>query len=125
MSNIKSEVVPADPEEWANAPAIPAMLKERLSFRAMDLKKVDDPDMDGDKAVKLLDDYEKKAREDVKRYGPKYERYADKYINDVMQKMVEAGEAAMSNSESDSVTLPTEAIENLIGRVEALEKAAA
>ena len=125
MSNIKTENTQADPEDWDNAPAIPAMLKERLSFRAMDLKKVDDPDMDGDKAVKLLDEYEKKAREDVRRYGPKYERYADKYINDVMQKMVEAGEAAMSDSAPDSVTIPTEAIENLIGRVETLEKAAA
>lgn len=125
MSNIKSEVVPADPEEWDNAPAMPAMLRERLSFRAMDLKKVDDPDMDGDKAVALLDEYERNAREDIKRYGSKYEKYADKYINDVMQKMVEAGEAAMSTSAPDTVTLPTEAIENLVGRVEALEKAAA
>ena len=125
MSNIKSVVVPADPEEWDNAPAMPAMLRERLSFRAMDLKKVDDPSMDGDKAVALLDEYERKAREDIKRYGPKYEKYADKYINDVMQKMVEAGEAAMSTSAPDTVTLPTEAIENLVGRVEALEKAAA
>lgn len=125
MSNIKSGVVPADPEEWDNAPAMPAMLRERLSFRAMDLKKVDDPSMDGDKAVALLDEYERKAREDIKRYGTKYEKYADKYINDVMQKMVEAGEAAMSTSTPDTVTLPTEAIENLIGRVEALEKAAA
>lgn len=124
MSNIKREVAKADPEDWDNAPAMPAMLKERLSFRAMDLKKVDDPDMDGDKAVKLLDEYERKAKADIKRYGAKYEKYADKYINDVMQKMVEAGEAAMSNSAPDSVTLPTEAIENLIGRVEALEKAA-
>ena len=125
MSNIKTENTQADPEDWDNAPAIPAMLKERLSFRAMDLKKVDDPDMDGDKAVKLLDEYEKKAKADIKRYGAKYEKYADKYINDVMQKMVEAGEAAMSDSAPDSVTIPTEAIENLIGRVEALEKAAA
>lgn len=102
-------------------PRIPAMLKQRLTLRAMDLSSLGQGGMTGDDAVKVLDDYERKCRADIKKYGPDYDAYADDYIDETMREIEDRGNRMLEQQQSQGGLDPS-ALENLMSRIEGVEQ---
>lgn len=102
-------------------PRIPAMLKQRLTLRAMDLSSLGETGMTGDDAVKVLDDYERKCKADIKKYGTVYEAYADEYIDETMREIEERGNRLLEQQQAQGGLDPS-ALENLMSRIEGVEQ---
>lgn len=101
-------------------PRIPAMLKQRLTLRAMDLSSLGQGGMTGDDAVKVLDDYERKCKADIKKYGPEYAAYADDYIDETMREIEDRGNRMLEQQAQGG--LDPSALENLMSRIEGVEQ---
>lgn len=108
-------------KEPSEKPRIPAMLKQRLTLRAMDLSSLGQGGMTGDDAVKALDDYERKCRADIKKYGPEYAAHADEYIDETMREIEDRGNRMLEQQQAQG-SLDPSALENLMSRIEGVEQ---
>lgn len=116
MAQLKQEF-----KAGANKPRIPAMLKQRLTLRAMDLGSLGQGGMTGDDAVKVLDDYERKCKADIKKYGPEYDAYADVYIDEIMREIEDRGNRMLEQQQAQGGLDPS-ALESLMSRIEGVEQ---
>lgn len=104
-------------------PIMPAMLKQRLSLRALDLGELGKDGMTSDQAVEALDKYEAKCKADIKKYGPEYEAYADEYIDDIMREIEARGKQVLEQQQEGGTGLSPDALQALMDRVEGIEAA--
>ena len=104
-------------------PIMPAMLKQRLSLRALDLGELGKDGMDSDTAIEALDKYEAKCKADIKKYGPEYEAHADEYIDDIMREIEARGKQMLEQQQEGGTGLSPDALQALMDRVEGIEAA--
>ena len=104
-------------------PVMPAMLKQRLSLRALDLGELGKDGMTSDQAVEALDKYEAKCKADIKKYGPEYEAHADEYIDDIMREIEARGKQVLEQQHEGGTGLSPDALQALMDRVEGIEAA--
>lgn len=119
MTQIKHSTRTASKQE--GKPTLPAMLKQRLSLRALDLGKLGKDGMDSDSAIKVLDEYEAKCKADIAKYGPEYNAHADEYIDDVMREIEVRGKQVLAQQQEGG--LSPDGLEALMSRVEGIEAA--
>ena len=102
-------------------PIIPAMLKQRLYLRALDLGDLGNDGMNSDTAIAALDAYESKCKADIKKYGSKYAAHADEYIDDIMREIETRGQQVLTQQQEGG--LSPDALQALMDRVEGIEAA--
>lgn len=104
-------------------PIMPAMLKQRLSLRALDLGELGKDGMTSDQAIAALDKYESKCKADITKYGPEYEAHADEYIDDIMREIEARGKQVLEQQQEGGTGLSPDALQALMDRVEGIEAA--
>ncbi|QHJ77428.1 MAG: hypothetical protein [Caudoviricetes sp.] len=110
-------------DKKSEKPIMPAMLKQRLSLRALDLGELGKDGMTSDQAIEALDKYEAKCKADIKKYGPEYEAHADEYIDDIMREIEARGKQVLEQQQGGETGLSPDALQALMDRVEGIEAA--